>query len=250
MIEYATWAAAHPYYWLLILPAGVAVLAAVCWRCLAGLQAGWRRAALYGVFALAMIALFGLLAASVTQSGGMVEFDASLAQALSLQMPGTLLAGLAWFTFLGDRYFLLLLSVLMLALLAWRKRWGLVTAAVLATAGGGALNWVLKHAFQRTRPEHDHGYIEATGFSFPSGHASASLLVYGFGCYLLLRLLPARWHMACVALAAGLVAAIGASRVLLQVHFLSDVLAGFAVSAVWLAICVFVAERCLPASRR
>lgn len=245
MTEFATWAAAHPYYWLFAMPAGVAILAALAWRSLAGLQPGWRRTALYGGFALAMSALFLVLAAAVAQPGGMVAFDTALAEALGEQMPGGLLAGLSWFTFLGDRYFLLLLSVLMLALLAWRRRWWLCGTAVLATAGGGALNWVLKHLFQRVRPEHTHGYIEATGFSFPSGHASASLIIYGFGCYLLLRLLPERWHMACIAVAAGLVAAIGASRILLHVHFFSDVVAGFAVSALWLALCVFLAERCL-----
>src|SRR3546814_1282338 len=102
----------------------------------------------------------------------------------------------------------------MTAVLLWGRQCGLAVACAVATCGSGALNQALKHLFQRIRPEHVHGYANADGWSFPSGHASAALAVYGFACYLALRVLPPRWHAPCLAAAAALVTAIGASRVL------------------------------------
>ena len=77
---------------------------------------------------------------------------------------------------------------------------------------------------------------------FPSGHASAAMAVYGTACYLIWRLAPAPWRRPSLALAAALVTAIGLSRVLLQVHFASDVAAGWAISLAWMILCVGLAE--------
>ena len=68
------------------------------------------------------------------------------------------------------------------------------------------------------------------------------MAVYGTACYLVWRLAPAAWHKPGLALAAALVAAIGLSRVLLQVHFASDVAAGWAISLAWMILCVGLAE--------
>ena len=103
------------------------------------------------------------------------------------------------------------------------------------------MNWLLKHGFQRLRPDFEHGYTAVVGWSF-SGHASAAMAVYGTACYLVWRLAPAAWHKPGLALAAALVAAIGLSRVLLQVHFASDVAAGWAISLAWMILCVGLAE--------
>jgi undecaprenyl-diphosphatase len=75
------------------------------------------------------------------------------------------------------------------------------------------------------------------------------MAVYGTACYLVWRLAPAPWRTPCVAVFAALIMAVGLSRILLQVHFASDVVAGFAVSLAWLAFCVAVAERCWPSGR-
>ncbi|MFU1928524.1 phosphatase PAP2 family protein [Bordetella hinzii] len=245
MNEFAVWAAVHPYYWFCGLPLLAAGLAWLSWQALSGQAPGRRRSALYGSFALGMVVLFLALAVAVRQDGSLVAFDTALARGLSLSMSTELLWLLSWFTHLGDRSWLTMLAMLMVLGLLMRQRWWLAVGAAAATAGGGILNWTLKHAFQRVRPDFGHGFSHPTGFSFPSGHASASLAVYGFACYLLLRLLPERSQGLCVAVTAALVAAIGVSRVLLQVHYLSDVVAGFAVSALWLALCVTLTERML-----
>lgn len=201
------------------------------------------RKAIFASGVAVLLLLFLGLAAAVQRHGGIVAFDGALADALSMTMDSSLLWVLSWFTYLGDRDFLTVLSVLMTLYLLWTGWWRLAAFCAIATGLGGALNWLLKHTFERVRPEHDHGYAAVAGWSFPSGHASAAMAVYGTACYLVWRLAPPAWRWPAVALAAALVMAIGLSRILLQVHFASDVAAGFAVSLAWLSVCVAVAER-------
>ncbi|AKP88748.1 phosphatase PAP2 family protein [Achromobacter ruhlandii] len=245
----AAWVASHALPLFLLLPLCAAALAVALARACARAKPAWRLAGVAGSMILAG-ALFLALAAAVTRPGRVVEFDSALASALSMSMGDSLLWLLSWFTTLGDRDFLAVIAVLMTATLLARRQWGLAAFCAAATAGGGLLNRLLKYAFERVRPEHDHGFVTALGWSFPSGHASAAMAVYGAACYLAWRLAPASWRLPGVALAAALVMAIGLSRVLLQVHFASDVVAGFAISFVWLALCVVAAERLGGSARR
>lgn len=242
---YAAWAAAHAPQLFIALPllAGAAALLFV--RGYLGLSATGR-AALFATATCASFMLFLSLAMAVEHRGVVVAFDGALANALSMSMSTSLLWLLSWFTYLGDRNLLTVLSVLMTIYLLWRGQWPLALFCAIATGMGGALNWLLKHTFERVRPEHDHGYASVTGWSFPSGHSSAAMAVYGTACYLVWRLAPPAWRMPCVAILAALIMAIGLSRILLQVHFASDVAAGLAVSLGWLALCIAVIERVRP----
>lgn len=151
----------------------------------------------------------------------------------------------ALLTHFGDTLTLTGLCILgALALLRLRQR-GLCLGWVLAFAGNALLNRTLKSIFERTRPLHDNVLAMADGWSFPSGHSSGSVVAYGMLAYLLVRLMPARLaraHLPVVALAAALAFTVGCSRVFLQVHFASDVLAGFASGTAWLAVCIGALE--------
>lgn len=246
MTDSALWVAAHPLYWLTGLPVAAALLGLLAWRAMHVVPPGRARVIGLSLFSAVLVALFLALADAVHAPDRTVAFDLALAQALSGAIPAGLLGAVSWLTHLGDRRWLAVMGVIVLAALAWRGRWRLAWAAGITMAGSGAINWVLKHLFQRARPDVGQSAVQVSGFSFPSGHTSASLAIYGFACYLLLRLLPARWHAACVAVTAALVVAIGVSRILLQVHFLSDVLAGLLVSALWLVLCISMTERWVP----
>lgn len=248
----AAWLAAYPLTMLLLPSAAAAGMALFVWRHVDALSDDVRRIRYYGAMALGAALGFAVLALSVHGEGGLVAFDTALAGHLAASVAPGLLHTLSWFTHLGDRAFLTGVAVVMTVLLLARRRWLLAVFCAAATGGGGALNWLLKHAFQRVRPDYAHGYAAADGWSFPSGHASAAIAVYGTACYLLLRIAPPRWRPACAAGMAALVVAIGISRILLQVHFASDVAAGFAASGAWLALCVAVAEHAMrqDAARR
>jgi undecaprenyl-diphosphatase len=128
-------------------------------------------------------------------------------------------------------------------LLALRKRWWL--AAYLLVAGAGALimDPVLKSLVGRARPAVGHPIAHGAGNSFPSGHSLGSIVCYGA---VLLVFLPAvragAWRRAFIAVITALVALIGISRVLLGVHYLSDVLGAWALGITWLGITAFAFE--------
>ncbi|WP_339149734.1 phosphatase PAP2 family protein [Sutcliffiella sp. BMC8] len=113
---------------------------------------------------------------------------------------------------------------------------------ILAVAGGGIFIFVLKYFFQRERPSLAPEY-DGNGYSFPSGHALGSFILYGFIIYLIGR--EKRYfkvRVLAIALLSLLIISVGLSRVYLQVHFPSDILAGYAVGLIWLICCIFSME--------
>jgi undecaprenyl-diphosphatase len=111
---------------------------------------------------------------------------------------------------------------------------------LVATTGGmGAINTVIKLGVRRPRPLALAGIKQAGGYSFPSGHSSGSFVFFGALVYLIWR--EARHRaLALSGLSAATVvtAMVGRSRVRLRAHYLTDVLAGFALGALWLAIII------------
>ncbi len=113
-------------------------------------------------------------------------------------------------------------------------------AVSLAVCLGGAalLNFLLKHLFERARPDM-FKVISAAGYSFPSGHAMVSLCFYGMVAYLVGRHIPRLGpQLLLYGLTASLVIVIGLSRIYLGVHYPSDVLGGYVAGATWLVWCV------------
>lgn len=253
LVQWASWAGQHA------LPLYFGVLAMLL---LAACSVGWSRRrftgpdalgglampsstgvriALGGSVALAAAALFFALATSLGASPALNRADLALTGAL--RAPAWALSAFGLLTHLGDTLTLTgLCTLVALALVAGGAR-GLAFGWVVAVAGNGALNQGLKEVFARVRPLDAQGAVLEQGFSFPSGHSSGSVVAYGMLAYLALRLLPARWHLPALAVAVALAFTVGASRVFLRVHFASDVLAGFASGAAWLALCVTGIER-------
>lgn len=113
-------------------------------------------------------------------------------------------------------------------LLARREVMEGVTLLVASLATYGAVN-LIKAIEARPRPP--QGLVEAQGASFPSGHAAYSV-AYVAVVVALVRALPSFAHRAALVIASIVLAAlIGLSRVVLDVHYLSDVLAGWGLSA-------------------
>src|SRR5215469_10724195 len=127
-------------------------------------------------------------------------------------------------------------------ILAIRRRWRLAAYLLVTGAGALILDPVLKSLVGRLRPVVAHPIAHGTGNSFPSGHSLGSMVCYGA---LLLVFLPAargRWRSAFITVIAVLVALIGISRILLGVHYLSDVLGAWALGITWLGVTAFAFE--------
>jgi undecaprenyl-diphosphatase len=163
------------------------------------------------------------------------RFDVALSAALSQHASDDQLRIFATITDLGDKKFLMPLAAAIAVLMLFRRRWTLAATWIVATAGGGLLNVGLKALFERSRPERLHGFAFADGWSFPSGHSSGSFIVYGLLAYLVVIHSAPRWRLPVGALAMTLIVCVGFSRVILQVHYFSDVLGGYAFGAAWVA---------------
>jgi len=233
-----------------------AVLLAVA---LLGADTVWRRAVrrregldpvarsfLRPMTALAVVVATLLIATAigveVREQAGLTAFDAALASDLRDNTPLPVLRIIAMLTHTGDPVVVAIAAGLVFVTLLWRRHVRLA-GIWIATLGGTALiNSALKAWFQRERPLHDHGFITEHSFSFPSGHASGSMVFYGMLAYVLLVLCPPRLHRPIVIAAVAMITLIGISRILLQVHYFSDVMAGYATGLGWLALCVGSAE--------
>jgi membrane-associated phospholipid phosphatase len=141
--------------------------------------------------------------------------------------------------------FITLFAVTLVAVVIfWRRRERLDAAFVaLAALGAQVLSTGMKLGFRRDRPFFPDPLATESTFSFPSGHALVSLAVYGSIALVLARRLSSHTQRALLLGATALlVIAIGFSRLYLGVHFLSDVLAGYAAGAAWLAFLYVVLE--------
>jgi undecaprenyl-diphosphatase len=107
---------------------------------------------------------------------------------------------------------------------------------VVTVFGGAALGLGLKEIVGRARPVLPDPVAAAPGLSFPSGHALGASI----GCCLLLlitlRFLPRRGRIAAVIAAVSIVGVVALARVVLGVHFVSDVLGGTALGVGWVAV--------------
>lgn len=117
----------------------------------------------------------------------------------------------------------------------------------LGFAGARVITDGLKHLIERPRPEMAE-YVrllaDATSPAFPSGHATSATFVYGFLAFLVER--SARgpgMRRALVLLLAVLVLGVGVSRMVLGVHYPSDVLAGYLSGGIMLALAAAAADR-------
>jgi membrane-associated phospholipid phosphatase len=135
----------------------------------------------------------------------------------------------------GPNVFRVALTVIALVYLIRGERHH-ATWLVVTVFGGAALGFALKEIVGRTRPVLPDPVSTAPGMSFPSGHALGASI----GCCLLLlialRFLPRGGRVTAVIAAGLIVGTVGLARVVLGVHFVSDVLAGATLGVGWVGV--------------
>ena len=121
-------------------------------------------------------------------------------------------------------------------------------AVYVAVTGLGAvvLTTGVKALVDRARPAVDAVLLVTPDASFPSGHALGSMVTYGVLLLVFLPTVPSRWRRAVEVGVLLLVVLIGSSRVALGVHYPSDVVGGWALGAVWLAVTAAAFRRWSP----
>jgi undecaprenyl-diphosphatase len=190
------------------------------------------------LLSLAALNIFAGLADEVVEQEELTQFDLALATALHQNATPEQVAVFKEITKLGNASVVVALGLGVSLVLLIRRCWVLLAAWLITLAGGALLNLVLKAIFQRVRPEFANPFVYESGWSFPSGHAMMSLITYGMGAYLLVLALNRPLKQVVVVVTVILVLLIGFSRLYLGAHYFSDVLAGYAAGALWLAVTI------------
>jgi undecaprenyl-diphosphatase len=189
---------------------------------------------------VAAMAAFAHVVEDYLTGDPLVRWDVELSHWLHEHSSPSLVSVSGVLTFAGNVAFLALLTAVTTLVLLRRRR--LNEAAVLCAAALGVevVNALLKLLFQRPRPE--LAYVHLDTYSFPSGHTAGSAAIYGVMLYLLARRAALRLQVLCAAGYVALVVGVGFSRLYLEAHYLSDVLAGASLGAACAAAYLFVYE--------
>jgi undecaprenyl-diphosphatase len=146
-------------------------------------------------------------------------------------------------TFLGSAWVEIAVGAAGVALLAWLDRKRAAIAGAFVIFIGRLLVEAQKYAVARVRPIDEVHLVPVSTPSFPSGHASNSMIV----CLTLAILFfgHTRWRWLAVTLAMLLTLCIGFSRLMLGVHWPSDVIGGWSFGLLWVVVALPWAERLL-----
>lgn len=189
------------------------------------------------VFAIGGGLLLGMLAYLVRTNSHLIGIDNSVARWGNRHASVLSTHGLNLITQLGATYTVIALCVVLAVAETLRTRsvW-IVPFLVVVVGGEGILTTTIKQLADRVRPSFNPA-AASLGPSFPSGHSATAAAFFAAAALLLGRRRgrPARAVLA--GLAAGIAVAVAASRVLLDVHWLTDVIAGLALGWAWLAAC-------------
>ncbi len=147
-----------------------------------------------------------------------------------------------FFTYLGEVATIGFFTALMMLWLWWKNKkidaiWFGVTIAV-----AGAAIWILKHLFSRPRPP--FGLVAETSASFPSGHALSAVVFFLCAWYLFSKIWPGKNKIIGIK-AIVLILLISWSRLALGVHWMSDIIGGWVIGAIFVYISIWVYRKYL-----
>lgn len=212
---------------------------------LAFLQARLSPTGVFGLqltIGLAIIAsaawLFGGITEDILHRDPLVQIDQTVSQWLHAHTEPSFTLAMLLLSLAGYQL-VVVASLGLAAYLVWRHHRAELIMLVISVGGGTLLNLLLKDLVGRQRPIWTHPLLLLTDPSFPSGHAMASTLFYGLLAYLIARH-SSSWRsgvIACVT-AIVLILLVGFSRMYLGVHYLSDVLGGYAAGMLWLTLTI------------
>lgn len=191
------------------------------------------------------VALFLWIGTQVSENGALVQFDYEVGESLqanreSMPWVRVFFVGL---TQIGAVETLTILVPLGALLFWFRGQRAAAITFIACGLGAGLLNYNTKKYYDRDRPPYKDSLVRETNKSYPSGHASGSMAVFGFLIYLLTKTkLDRRSRLLMMTGLALLIVLIDFSRVYLGAHFFSDVMGGIMLGAAWLTLCITTME--------
>lgn len=129
------------------------------------------------------------------------------------------------FTYVGSIYTLIIIALACLFLK--KKAYGIT--AIITLVFASLFNVLVKYIIRRDRPT--NMAVEEIGFSFPSAHAMLTLVMLGFVIFIVIKLIKKKWLKIILSvLLSVIILFVGLSRVILGVHYFTDVLAGWIIA--------------------
>ncbi|PFH88440.1 phosphatase PAP2 family protein [Bacillus sp. AFS088145] len=196
-------------------------------------------------FLISLLSLFGFgLMALLVSNHSIYHFDSTVINFIQGLESPVITSLMKIITFLGSSVFIILLSISILyflyKVLNHRSELILFIAALI---GSNILCVLLKLFFHRARPDL-HRLIEISGYSFPSGHATNAMTVYGILTFILWRNISTKSGRSLLIITSLImILLIGISRIYLGVHFPSDVIAGYFTGGFWISTAIWYYQR-------
>ena len=187
------------------------------------------------------IFLFTETILEVTHKGILFKFDLMLANLVYYFRNATMVKVMLFITMFGSKLTVTILTIAITSIFILYRKKRYILPLLVSIIGSTATTWSIKFIMHRPRPL--QAYYHAIGFSFPSGHATIAVAFYGFLSFIAvmeLKSLKSRFNAILTGLA--LIILIGASRLYLDVHYFSDVWAGYLIGTIWLVVAIGIYE--------
>jgi undecaprenyl-diphosphatase len=190
---------------------------------------------------IALVGFSGLALLATTMP--VFQPDISVTLLLQTALPGWFGWVMIWVSWLGFSIQGMVITALAVVLLSMAGlRWEAVNA-LLSSIGSVGLNYMIKMAIRRPRP--DAGVVDVfqvlNSYSFPSGHTMFFIAFFGFLLFLAFTLLRNTWkRWISIIILALLIGLVGISRIYLGEHWASDVLGGYLMGSLVLFLCIAI----------
>lgn len=176
------------------------------------------------------VVLLAVLAAAIPEKDGNALDQSAEALLGSIRSDG-LTSVFKVFSYLGSTIAIAAITLSASLIAGWKNGWRRGAYILIGVAAAFGLNLMIKMWIDRARPSTSWG-IEADGASFPSGNAMLAMAMFGLIAW---NIIEARglsrgaksWSAAIVI---SLIAMMGLSRVYFHVHYITDILGGYAAS--------------------
>jgi undecaprenyl-diphosphatase len=195
-------------------------------------DAAWVPLVISFVALIILVSAFASIAFSVT-AHRTTAFDDAILNAIHLTASPQLDAVVKTLTLFGSLVGVVVLTAGAIISFASRRKWRRAAMLVVAVGGASALNLILKGIFARTRPDLWQHIVTENSYSFPSGHAMASM---GLAAGLVVALWNTSYRRVALIAGSAYVIVIAFTRLYLGVHFPTDIIAGWLVSIAWVVI--------------
>lgn len=172
-----------------------------------------------------------------------VSFDKKIMHFLSIHSSATTIEVMRGFTFLGSFYFLLPAYGILIGHFLIRKKNAYAINIFIMAASSTIMLFALKQLFHRQRPLLPL-IKDISGYSFPSGHALSAFIFCSIVCYIIWKeSLHSIWKWIFILLLQIVSVTIGISRMVLNVHYATDVIASFCLGIAWVMACFAVLKK-------